>query len=67
MELELNDGAVAARRLAGGKPSIQRVLEESAAGRRLAEVGRAEDLEYCARVDRTSVVPRMRDRKLTLE
>ncbi len=67
VELELNDAAVAARRLASGKQAIQRVLEESAAGRRLAEIGRGEDLEFCARVDRTSVVPRLQDRKLTVE
>lgn len=65
--LVLNDAAAAARSLAGGKRGVQQVLEETAAGSRLLEIGRAEDLEFCARVDRTAVVPRLRDRKLTLE
>jgi 2-phosphosulfolactate phosphatase len=65
--LELNDGAAAARSLASGKRQVQQVLEGTAAGSRLVEIGRGEDLEFCARVDRTAVVPRLRDRKLTLE
>lgn len=67
VELELNDGAEAARSLASRKRPIQRVLQETIAGRRLAEIGREEDLEFCAQVDRTNVVPRLRDRKITLE
>lgn len=65
--LELNDAAGAARTLAGGKRSRERVLRESAAGRRLEEIGRGEDLAFCAQVDRTEVLPRLCDRKITLE
>lgn len=65
--LELNDAAEASRTLAGGKKSLERVLAESAAGRRLEEIGRGEDLKFCAQLDRTQVLPRLRDRKITLE
>ena len=67
-ELEPNDAALAARALAGRHmPDLQAMLELTAAGRHLVEVGRAEDLEFCARIDRTEVIPRFRDRKITLE
>lgn len=64
--LELNDAADAARSLAGGDRSRERVLAQSAAGRRLEEIGRGEDLAFCALVDRTDVLPQLRDRKITL-
>ncbi len=67
MVLELNDGAVAARTLAGREDRFTQMIEESAAGERLAEIGRAEDLAFCAQVDRTDVLPRLRDRKITVE
>lgn len=64
----LNDGAEAALELAGKHMAdLQRMLELTAAGRHLVEVGRGEDLAFCAAVDRTDVVPRFRDRKITLE
>lgn len=65
--LEMNDAADAARTLASEKRSRERVLGESTAGRRLEEIGRGEDLAFCAQVDRTAVLPRLRDRKITLE
>lgn len=65
--LELNDAATAARTLAGREVALERVLEESAAGRRLKEIERGDDLAFCARVDRTDVLPRLRDRKITVE
>jgi len=65
--LELNDGAVAARTLAGRKDRFTRMIEQSAAGERLLEIGRGEDLSFCAQVDRTDVLPRLRDRKITVE
>lgn len=65
---ELNDGARAARQFANRcGDDYQAVLASTAAGRHLASIGRAEDLAFCARVDRTDVVPRFRDRKITLE
>ena len=63
----LNDAAAAARRLVDGRRSVPRVLAETAAGAYLAGIGRAEDVAFCALVDRTDVVPRFRDRKITAE
>jgi 2-phosphosulfolactate phosphatase len=66
--LELNDGARAARSLADEHmPDLKGMLELTAAGRHLREVGRGDDLSFCAAVDRTDAIPRFRDRKLTLE
>lgn len=66
-DVTLNDAATAARKLAGGKRDLTRMMEATAAGRRLEEIGRGDDLAFCAQVDRTDVVPRLRDRKLTVE
>jgi len=64
----LNDGATAARALEGRhRRDLERMLELTAAGRHLIEVGRREDLAFCATVDRTDAIPRFRDRKITLE
>lgn len=66
--VEGNDGAIAAGSLAARHLSkLEKALAATAAGRRLAEIGRAEDVVFCATVDRTDVVPRFRDRKITLE
>jgi 2-phosphosulfolactate phosphatase len=66
--LELNDGAMAARSLAGQHmQDLHGMLERTAAGRHLESIGRGEDLAFCATVDRTDIVPRFRDRKITLE
>ncbi len=63
-----NDAAAAARDLASRyMDDLPQMLERTAAGRHLVEVGHGADLEFCARVDRTAVVPRFRDRKITLE
>jgi 2-phosphosulfolactate phosphatase len=68
VELELNDGATAARNLAGRhRKDLVGMLERTAAGRHLESIGRGEDLAFCAAVDRTDMVPRFRDRKITLE
>jgi 2-phosphosulfolactate phosphatase len=56
-KLTLNDGAVAARALAGTMTDIGEVVRESAHGRRLAELGFEKDLEFCSRVDRYGTVP----------
>ncbi len=67
-EPDMNDGALAARGLAARHmDELPLMLERTAAGRHLVEVGRGADLEFCARVDRTGVIPRFRDRKITLE
>lgn len=66
--VELNDGGMAARTLAGRyMRDLGGVLERTAAGRHLESIGRGEDVAFCAAVDRTDIVPRFRDRKITLE
>lgn len=66
--LELNDGTIAARALAGEHMGhLEAMLELTTAGRHLVEVGRGADLAFCASLDRTDVVPRFHDRKITLE
>lgn len=67
VDVELDDAGAAAVRLAAGKRGLEGMLKATAAGRRLEEIGRGEDLAFCARVDRTTVVPRLRDRKITVE
>lgn len=67
VDVELNDAGVASRELAPDTGGFRRVLESTVAGRHLSEIGRAEDLAFCAQVDRTSVVPQLRDRKITVE
>jgi 2-phosphosulfolactate phosphatase len=51
-----NDAAAAAWRLAHARPT-PRALGRSAAGRRLRELGRADDIVFCAQEDRYDVVP----------
>jgi 2-phosphosulfolactate phosphatase len=63
----LNDGAVTARLLAKrhGR-ALAHALRRSAAGRRLVELDRAAEVEYCARLDLHARVPVVRDRRVTL-
>lgn len=66
--LELNDGAAAAGALADRHvDGLEALLAATAAGNRLRAIGLEEDLGFCATIDRTDVVPRFRDRKITLE
>jgi 2-phosphosulfolactate phosphatase len=57
--LSLSDGAEAARRLytGGGDPLV--LFRRTRGGRHLVEIGLAGDLEYCAAVDRSMLVPRL--------
>jgi 2-phosphosulfolactate phosphatase len=64
--LELNDAAAAARRLAEGT-APEALIAATAAGRSLVEIGRGEDLAFCAQVDRTGIVPRLRGRRIIVE
>lgn len=67
-DLETNDAAAAADALAGRHmKGLDRLLDGTAAGEHLRSIGLAEDVAFCATVDRTAVVPRFRDRKITLE
>ncbi len=63
----LNDAASAARRLVDRPEEPAALLADTAAARYLTEIGRAEDIAFCAQVDRTALVPRFRDRKITAE
>ena len=62
-----NDAAAVAmslaRRAAG---RMERWLARSAAGRALKGVGLADDVAYCAAVDRHAVVPRLKERQVSL-
>jgi 2-phosphosulfolactate phosphatase len=62
-----DDGAVTAMLLARRyEGSLGRILRRTAAGRRLAELGRDGDVEFCAQVDRYDRVPVVRERRVTL-
>lgn len=63
----LNDAARASLALARAVAPSAAFLATTAAGRALAEIGMAEDLEICAQVDRHAVVPRLVDQALTLD
>lgn len=60
-----NDAAAAAWRLARNS-STPRILGRSAAGRRLRELGRVEDIAFCAQEDRYDVVPVFDEHRIRL-
>lgn len=55
--LNLNDGAVAARALARTMVDAGDVVRSSTHGRRLADLGFADDLDFCSHIDRYGSVP----------
>jgi len=61
----LNDGAEAARVIAGCMPDPETVIRSSLHGRRLTELGFEQDLEFCARMDRYSGVPVVVDGRIS--
>lgn len=62
-----SDSAIAAAHLARRDlPHVGRVLRRCAAGRQLIELGFEADVEFCAAVDRYAIVPKYRDRQVTL-
>lgn len=63
--IELNDGAVAARTLAATMPDIGAVVRESSHGRRLAELGFTDDLEFCSRIDKYGTLPIVEDGRIS--
>lgn len=68
VEVAGNDGAVAGEALAERHMDrLPRALAQTAAGEHLRSIGREEDVTFCGTVDWTAVVPRLRDRKITLE
>lgn len=64
-EWELNDGARAAVVLSERYGLDEATFGSTAAGRAIAGAGLAEDLAFCAQVDRHSVVPVLHDRQIT--
>lgn len=48
------------------EPDLPGLLQRTAAGRRLAELGREADIEHCARADLHDRVPIVRERRVTL-
>ena len=66
--VEPNDAGAASSDLAKAHmKGLAAALGRTAAGAQLRGIGRDEDIAFCARVDRTGVVPRFRDRKITVE
>jgi 2-phosphosulfolactate phosphatase len=61
METSLTDAAHAAVRLSNGYPDTLSALLDSDGGRALQTIGEAEDIPFCAEVDRTDTVPILRD------
>jgi 2-phosphosulfolactate phosphatase len=62
--LELEDAGRAALALAGAFAADAGFLSGTAAGRALAEIGLAEDVDWCARVDAHDLVPELVDRMI---
>ena len=62
VELELDDAGRTAHALATQFSADPYFLAESAAGRALGEIGLAEDVSWCARVDAETIVPEVKDR-----
>ena len=61
---QLDDGARAAAALADSLNPDRAFLAQTAAGRALADIGLAGDLEICAHVDRHGIVPEMKDQAI---
>lgn len=60
-----NDAGLAAERMAG-RPTAEAVLGRTAAGRRLRELGRDEDIAFCARENLYTVVPVLEEHRIRL-
>ena len=64
-KLVLNDGAVSAKALADTMTDIGEVVRNSTHGRRLAELGFENDLEFCSRIDKYGTVPVVIDGRIS--
>lgn len=62
-----NDGLRAALHLARRGPASAGLLARTAAGRRLREIGREDDIEFCAVEDRHEVVPLLDGARIKLQ
>ncbi|HET6230143.1 MAG TPA: 2-phosphosulfolactate phosphatase [Longimicrobiaceae bacterium] len=65
-EWQTNDGALAAMALARAWEDPAEVFAASAAGQAIVAAALAEDLPFCAQVDRHDLVPVLHDRQVTL-
>lgn len=63
---QLNDGARAALALAEAHGDPGALFPQTAAGQAIAAAGLADDLAFCAQVDRHDIVPVLHDRQVTL-
>jgi len=61
LAVRVRDAARAARRLRSTYPDALAAFEDSETGRVVVDIGAAEDLELCARVDSSRTVPILRD------
>jgi 2-phosphosulfolactate phosphatase len=66
VEWVLNDGALAALALSRAYRDAGALLPATAAGAAIAAAGLADDVPFCAQVDRHDVVPVLHDRQVTL-
>ncbi|HEX6780087.1 MAG TPA: 2-phosphosulfolactate phosphatase, partial [Ktedonobacterales bacterium] len=55
--LQLRDGALLAKMVAAGAPSLYELLRQSAAGQAISKVGLASDLAFCAEINTSQSVP----------
>jgi phosphosulfolactate phosphohydrolase-like enzyme len=55
--LQLRDGALLAKMVAAGVPSLYGLLRQSAAGQAISKVGLVRDLAFCAEVNASQSVP----------
>ncbi len=60
--LELTDAAQAARRLFRSEADSAALFRETRAGRHVIEIGLGDDLLYCAKIDQSTMVPRLGER-----
>ncbi len=65
-EVDLNDAGRVAADLAGIHEVDVEFLRSTAAGKNLLNIGLEEDLELCASIDRHSLVPEMKEKRITL-
>ena len=65
-ELDLNDAGRVVRDLASNYTVDVEFLRSTAAGKALVDAGLAADLELCASQDRHTLVPEMRERRISL-
>jgi 2-phosphosulfolactate phosphatase len=62
-----NDATIAALSLGRRyRKALVRMMRGTAAGRQLLDIGLADDLAFCADVDRHDIVPELREREISI-